>query len=195
MFSIKHIAFLLILVFGVYSQQTSAQSAVGGYIDHEYKLKAAYIYNFIKYVEWAEEPADTFYIGILGQSELTKLLSQVAAVRKAKGKTIVVHQYRRIKDFIREDIAAPAINNCNILFISEAITPYITNKKLEQLAAENILLIGEKEGFAKNGGLINFINLRNRLRFEINQSTLINCNFTISPKLLKLAILVNEEDQ
>ena len=193
MFSIKHIAFLFMIICCGYGQQVAAQSAVGGYIDHECKLKAAYIYNFIKYVEWAEEPADTFYIGILGQSDLTKLLSQVAAVRKAKGKTIVVHQYRRIKDFIREDTGAPAINNCNILFISEGITSYITKQKLEQLASENILLIGEKEGFAENGGLINFINLRNRLRFEINQNALINCNFTISPKLLKLAILVNED--
>ena len=187
----KYILLTIMLVlassFHVVAQKTTT-------IDQEYKLKAVYIYKFTKYIEWSKKASkiDTFFIGVLGKSEIRPILNKVAQRKLIKGKPIMVHHYKRIEDFV-STTGAPNID-CHILFVSKEVELKNT-KGLQQLSKNNVLVIGEREGFAQKGGLINFVLRRNKQKFEINQSNMLNCDFKVSPKLLRLAILVSDEDQ
>ncbi len=189
----KYIVFTILLLLVGCSCSFAQRSKV--VIDQEYKLKAAYIYKFTKYIEWTYKlsEVDTFYIGVLGESEILPILNRVAKRKKIKDRPIVVHHYKRIEDF-NTRLGLPKISS-HILFISKYVE-IEDAEKLSQFSKRNILLIGETEDFArKQGGLINFVIKRNKLKFEINQNDMINCGFKINPKLLRLAILVNNDDE
>lgn len=188
---IKNVIFLL-LCFLLTCSFLSAQQVL---LDREYELKAAYIHNFTKYIDWPEEDKlETFYIGIIGDSPLYTVLNQLASSSEIKGKPIVIHKYPRTTDFSKGSIAnLPSIGKCQILFVTRGTN--IPAKKLDALSKKNVLLVGETEDFAINGGLINFTTKRNKLKFEINHNSVITCGFKVSPDLLKLAILIPQGEQ
>jgi len=188
-----YFAFILIALFQI-PKHAQAQSTV--VINNEYKLKAAYTYNFIKYISWPTMvPTDTFYIGVLGKSDIFKILSTIAKNRIAPdGRPIVVYQYSRPQDFNMDGKNAPQLQRCQILFVSKNADQYLDRKQIQQLSQNNILMIGEKDGFTCKGGHINFVAQRNKLRFTIHQNNAIDCGFKINPKLLKVAILGSDEE-
>jgi hypothetical protein len=176
---VRLILFTAIIVF---SLDISAQ------INQQYKLKAAYIYNFTKYIDW-KNPNDEnteFIIGILGDSEIYPYLTEISRNKKIKTKIVVIDRY-----VVDRFDAAKAINYCDILFVPVQYGKYIT--KLNSMVDNNTLLIGESTGFAAAGGAINFLIINNLLKFEINSKAILQRGFMINVELLKLAILIEDE--
>lgn len=145
--------------------------------------KADYIYNFIQYVEWSGIQSDNeVVIGVIGNTDVYSFLEQKTKSTDIS-KSVSVRSFNNI-----DDLLASSTTPCHILFISQ--NQDVSSPSLEELAQKSILLVGEKEGFAQNGGLINFIETKTgSLKFEINQSKMISYGFKVSPQLLRIAIL------
>ncbi len=150
---------------------------------HEYELKAAFLYNFINFVEWPSHsfPDEGFPIGIgiLGQSPLGEILPK-ADLRPLKGRDVVIKKLKHGDD----------IRGCNILFIPSSEKDHL-KEILDKTRKRNILTVSDMKGFSQMGGIITFIQMNNQIRFELNLEAAQEAGLAISSKLLNLAIIVS----
>lgn len=145
------------------------------------KLKASYIYNFTKYINWPDKYKEgNFVIGVLGTStfynDLTALLST---------KT-VGNQKFEIKSFTSAETVSGI---CHILFVpteNSGMLPDI----LKKMKGKSTLIVTEKPGLAKQGAAINFIVENNKQKFELNKSNIEKYSLKVSSTLTSLAIAV-----
>jgi hypothetical protein len=154
----------------------------------EYRLKAAFLFNFAKFVEWPPEAfadkTSPVVIGVLGQNPFGADLEQTI-----RGKTINDRPLQ-----VKECQAVTQATNCHILFISTAEKKLSTAEKkrlgeiFDGLRGVPVLTVGETERFTQTGGMINFIMEGNKIRFEINDETAKKAGLKISSKLLSLAL-------
>jgi hypothetical protein len=148
--------------------------------DAEYGIKAAFIYKFTNYIDWSTPiPGNEFVIGIVGHSPLNTYLAQIAETKTIMGKKIVIREFN----------AAEEIGPCQILFISRK-TGVGLEDILAMVAGNNTLTISEKPGYAKRGAIINFIEVDDKLKFEVNTKGLNAAGLKASSQLLKLAVIV-----
>jgi hypothetical protein len=146
----------------------------------EYQLKAAFVYNFAKFVEWPPaafgEATAPMVIGILGENPIRGDLD-----RAIRGKTI---NNRPL--MIKEPHSAAEWTNCHILFISPSEKKRLP-EILGSLIGASVLTVSETDGFTEAGGMINFISEGNKIRFHINEAAAKTAGLKISSKLLSLA--------
>ncbi|MES2703301.1 MAG: YfiR family protein [Bacteroidota bacterium] len=145
--------------------------------DAEYRLKAAFLYNFTQYFEW-EEPVKDVVVGVLGSSPITDPLEQIALAKAGGNKRIIVKHFNTIKD----------ISYCHILFISQ--NAYVPLDEVLSRASKGTLTVTEKAGCGAQGAGINFIIVNNKLKFESNLKAINAAGLKASSQLLKLAIIV-----
>jgi hypothetical protein len=157
-------------------------------INREYAIKAAYLYNFVRYVEWPPEAfennAAPFVIGVLGKDPLGSNLDEIANTKKIDGRKIIIKRFASMADY----------TPCHILFVSGAATATQKESAVKMTQSTLLLLVGEDAGFAEKGVAINFIIENNRVRFEINQEAAKQNKLKISSKLLSLAKIVGEKN-
>ena len=147
----------------------------------EYAVKAAFIYNFIKFVEWpAKEglPGDTIKVCVLGD------LADAESFERLQGQ--VVRGSRVSVSLIKD---AGDASGCSVLFVTENQSPRLP-RVLERLGASPTLTIGDTDGYAQRGVMINLFLENKRVRFEINEHRARAAGLRISTKLLKLATKV-----
>jgi len=147
----------------------------------EYNLKAAFIYNFTRYIEW-KEAADQneFIIGIIGSSPINDPLAEIVKTETVDNKKIVVKQFSKPAD----------ITFCHILFISGK-SGFPLDDILAKITGKGTLIISEKDGYAEQGTGINFVIVNRKLKFEANVKAINAAGLTASSQLLKLAIIIN----
>ncbi len=150
----------------------------------EYKIKAAFIYNFAKYVNW---PKSTFVdknaplvLGLLGDSPFGKEIYKIndKLVHKRKLKVIVIKDYEQVK-------------SCNLLYISPSESARLEEIKTA-LKNKKILTVSDMDNFAANGGMIELIVKESKVRFIINPEAAEQVGLNISAQLLKLAIIFKQ---
>ena len=145
----------------------------------EYRLKAAFLYNFAKFVEWpAEALSDekaTFILGVLGENDPFGPALESIRGKTVRGKILTIKRFEGL-----QDLAA-----CHILFIASSEKEQL-EEALEFLEGSSVLTVGEMERFAEMGGIINFVVKKNRLRFEINLDAGRRAGLEISSQLLNL---------
>jgi hypothetical protein len=149
----------------------------------EYRLKAAFLWNFAKFVEWptnafANDTAP-FVIGVLGKSPFGQDLEKTV-----NGKLINTHPIE-IRVF---DTTADA-RQCHLLFVSASETARV-GEIVKTLAGTPVLTVGDTEtgSFTENGGMIKFVFEGNKIRFQINDNAAKSASLKISSKLLSLAV-------
>jgi YfiR/HmsC-like len=147
----------------------------------EYQIKAAFVYNFAKFVEWPTQalaaPTSPMVIGMLGENVFHGDLEKTI-----RGKAINDHPLQ----FKKFDSVAEA-TNCQVLFIGPSEKKHLP-KILESLRGTSVLTVSETDEFIENGGMINLVIVDNRVRFQINNEAAKKAGLTISSKLLSLAI-------
>ncbi|HSZ86829.1 MAG TPA: YfiR family protein [Puia sp.] len=149
--------------------------------EQEANLKAAFIYNFINYIDWdAGNNNNDFIIGIVGSSDVTKSLIDFSKGKTAKDKKIIVRVFNRPED----------IENCQILFIPKNIS-FSLHSILEK-TDKGTLTISEETGFAEQGTALNFYIQNDKLKFEANIKAIDGAGLKASSQLLKLAKIVNQ---
>jgi hypothetical protein len=171
------IAILLIAGMTAHSQQYT-----------EYELKAAYLFNFGKFVQWPEEtfkkPTDPFIIGIYGNDPFGNILQQTIQNKTLQNRQIIIINITNIED----------ASLCQILFICKTNKFYL-NKILQNISNKPILTVGDNiEDFCESGGIINFTGQHSQKRFEINNKASTRVLLTISSKLLALSRIVTDDE-
>ncbi|HEV2750581.1 MAG TPA: YfiR family protein [Gemmatimonadales bacterium] len=150
----------------------------------EYQVKAVFLFNFAQFVDWPPEAvADSqapLVIGVLGEDPFGDLLDATVRGEHRATRSFVVRRYQRVED----------VKSCDILFISrpDADRP---EGVLAGLKNRPILTVSDAEGFAEHGGMIGFVNDRNRIRLKINLAVAQAAHLTISSKLLRVAEIIN----
>jgi len=149
-------------------------------VPKEYQLKAAFLYNFAKFVQWPDksfsDASSPLVIGVLGRNPFGDELEKAVQGRTANGRAIVVKQVQNIG-------AAHAVQ---LLFVPAADDSRLTELK-EICQNQGILVIGESAGFIKRGGMVSFKVEGDNLRFEVNTSAAAGAELKFSAQLLKLA--------
>jgi hypothetical protein len=154
----------------------------------EYLIKAGFIYNFAKLVQWPTsafaQPDSPIVIGILGDDPFGATLDRIVADKKINGRSFVVRRLKWTKDF-------KDLKDCNILFVSFSEKEHI-DTLVDAMKWLPILTIGDAPGFAKRGGIMNFTLEDNKVRFEVNVEAAKHADLTISSRLLTLARIVQQ---
>ena len=149
----------------------------------EYTVKAAYVYNFAKFVEWPAEafhgPSDPISICIVGQNPFGRKLRDAVDGKLVGG--------RRFALLHLVDVGQAA--GCHIVFVASSERDRV-GPILEDLKANGILTVGDTPGFAKQGGVLNFKLMGSTVRMEVNLDAARQKNLQISAKLLALAQIV-----
>lgn len=144
----------------------------------EYQVKAAFLYNFAKFVKWPETAFSgtnsPFVIGILGEDPFGPDLP--LAIR---GKNINGHPLS-----LRVGLSLAEMQQCHIVFICRKPKRNIP-ETVAALTKANTLTVSEIDGFTKAGGMINFVMDGSKVHFEINDQAATKAGLTISSKLLK----------
>lgn len=149
----------------------------------EYLIKAGFIYNFAKLVDWPatafSQPDSPIVIGILGADPFGPVIDKVLAGKKVNDHAFLI---KRLK-------SAADAKDCHILFVSASETARI-NDAIRLTKSMPILTISEIPGFANRGGIINLTLEDSRVRFEVNVDAAKAADLNISSRLLALAKIV-----
>lgn len=138
----------------------------------EYQVKAAFLFNFLKFVEWAPAAADApWVIGVLGHDPFGAALDLTVRGKIVNGRKVDVRRYNKASD----------VKDCNILFIGRG-----DYERTGIPAQPGLLTVGESSGFLKAGGVISFYIEDNRVRFEIRPASARSAGLHVSSQLLKL---------
>ena len=161
-----------------------AQPAEEADINREYPIKAAYLYNFSRYVQWPVDAFPTaetpFVIGVLGNDPFGDVLDEIARTKKVEGRRILVKRFASMA----------AYTPCHVLFLPASVDPQEKAAAIKMARGSPVLLVGESRDFAQQGGDINFFVEENKVRFEINPEAAKQARLRISSKLLSLAKIV-----
>jgi hypothetical protein len=152
----------------------------------EYQVKAAFLYNFAKFVTWPQQSfqtsTDPILICILGPNPFGGALEQAIQGKVVEGRKLAVLQISDSKQ----------ASSCQILFIRSSERKR-SPSFLAELKPIGILTVGETEGFADYGVVINFKLDGNRVRLEVNIDAAEEQKLRISSKLLSLAQIVGRK--
>lgn len=147
------------------------------------QVKAAYIYNFVNFVDWPGEVfAETdspLQIGVVDAEKLADQLALTVAGRTVRGRGLTVHKLRPRDGFA----------GLQILVVGTASKAQLA-ELLIAARDRPILLVTEAEGALASGSMINFVKTNERLRFEIAPRTAEHSGLTISARLLAAALHV-----
>jgi YfiR/HmsC-like len=148
----------------------------------EYQVKAAYLYNFGKFVEWPAKDTSSetsFNICVLGQDPFGSTFGSTIGGESIKGKSVLLKSIPRAQEAV----------GCHILFISSSEEPHL-KEILAALDKTSVLTVSDMPHFTRRGGMIQFVMEANRVRFEVNLTSTERTGLTVSSQLLKVAISV-----
>jgi hypothetical protein len=149
----------------------------------EYQVKAAFLYNFMKFVEWPSDglsSSTTLTLGILGKDPFGDAIDEVRG-KTAKGRRIAVQHLHGVEE----------ARECDMVFVcasEKGRLPQI----LKALQNQRILTVADQDGFCQAGGMINLVSVKNRVAFEVNLTATGKARLRVSSQLLKLARVVLE---
>ena len=150
----------------------------------EYEVKAAFVFHFAQFVDWPDSAFSSsdapICIGIIGTDPFGSLLDQIVQGETVHSRKFVVKRANNVED----------LKNCHLLFISKTERGQIP-QILNALGNAPVLTVSETEGFANQGGGINFYIADNKVRFEINPEAAKRRGLKISSKLLGLGTVVH----
>jgi hypothetical protein len=199
----KYTVIILAFIFIAISLSAKGQSAkpTDGRTsqDLEFKVKAAFLYNFIKFVNWPDSTdSDSNKImtfGIIGKNTFGNAFEPVND-KKTKEQEVVVKYFNSFSELQKNNDnlskATEELSKCQLLFICSSETNNLANI-INIVKNKNILTVGETKDFLKAGGIINFILEDNKVRFEINLLAAKEAKLTIRSQLLRLAQKVIDE--
>jgi hypothetical protein len=144
----------------------------------EYAVKAAYLYQFGKFVEWPAQAkrGDAFSICTFGTDPFGAALDQIVAGRTMNGEQIVARHLSDSSD----------VSQCDILFVARSDRSSV-GQVLKMVEGKGILTVGDSAEFITSGGMINFQIDRNKVRFDINLRAMEQVGLKVSSQLLKVA--------
>jgi hypothetical protein len=170
-------AFALFVSFAVFALPLFGQQS-----PTDYQVKAVYLYNFGKFVQWPANAADKdgeFAVCVLGQDPFGPALDAALAGATIGGKQVVARR-----------ISSPQESaNCRILFLGSTEGARL-KKTMEALDKEAVLTVSDIPEFSQHGGMIEFVTEESRIRFAVNLDAAQQAGLSLSSELLKVATAV-----
>lgn len=150
--------------------------------EDEYRVQAAFMFNFAKFVQWPESifssPTAPLILGILGRDPFGTNVSGLAR-STVQGRPLEVRQ-------ISEDSGAAG---CHLLYVSRSEQARV-GSILTALAGKSILTVSECPGFARAGGIVEFVIVNDTVRFKVNLEAARRHELKPSSQLLGVAVEV-----
>lgn len=144
----------------------------------EARVKAAFIYNFARFVEWPPRSSPgPVRIGILGHGDLTSPLEEVVRGKSVGGRSIVISPLGSVGE----------AECCEIVLIERSESKH-EREIAQALAGKPVLTVCDDENGARDGVMIAFQLFEESVRFQINQEAAGRAGLKISSQLLKVAI-------
>lgn len=171
----RHLKFVTILFAFLFLVKDSAAQ------ENNYRFHKVFFYSFTKYIEWPEEKkTGDFVIAVIGDSEITPLLQEMAEIKKVGSRNINVVQIEQLQQG----------DYYHIIFM-----PDEQSQKFEKIKSalnnQPSLFVTESEGMAKNGAMINFKDVNGKLRFEVNTQKLEGSGLKMSQELTRFGEEIN----
>jgi len=177
----------------------AAQSKSDSEIGREYQIKAAFVYNFIKFVDWPQDKTEgqnePIMIGIIGKDPFGGAFEPITS-KQIKGKKSLISRFESFKQ-LKESSEADkskieSLRKCHLLFICSSEKENLTDI-IRLVNKYNVLTVGDMPGVLESGGIINFLVRENKVHFEINLVAARQSNLKIRSQLLRLATKVIDE--
>jgi len=147
--------------------------------EKEYRLKAAFLYQFSKLTKWPENIEPTFTIGIVGDAPFGNAFDKYSD-RKVHNKTLIIKTQVSLNE---------ALSCCQLLYITP-LAKQPVETLLAQLQGKPVLTVGERSGFIQLGGMINFVQKGTKQKFEASRYSAERAGLQFSSRLLQIAIPV-----
>lgn len=167
----KTIRIGLIILISINSTFSYSKSAD---LDTEAKIRAAFIYNFTKYISWPKDAYSTkFRIGVLNNEELTAALESMAKVKRVNDAYFEIVRMTDLSD----------IKSFQMVYIND-YTRFPIETIYKKIGYESVLVISDQ--YPNDECMINFIEIDNRMKFKLNEDEIKKQNITVSNSLLKI---------
>ncbi|MGD1073096.1 MAG: YfiR family protein [Bryobacteraceae bacterium] len=151
----------------------------------EYRVKAAFLFNFAKFVEWPPEafadPNEALVVCVLGEDPFGHALDELAMGKRIEGRVLAI---RRISD-------AHLAKGCRMLFVSSSEHKRVLSV-LDSLGEPGVLTVGESDSATSEGMIISFTLENGKVRFAINVAAAEREKLRLSSRLLSLATRVRK---
>ena len=203
---------LLILVLALTGIVCAAET--DSTLSKEYQVKAAFIYNFIKFIDWpepapaepdkkADEPAEPITIGIIGENPFGKAFEALAKKKIHDRQVVIKHfggfaknstKYREGGETKYKYKDVDALKACQVLFIGSSEREYC-KQIIDIVKGSSVLTIGETKDFLDTGGIISFVMEQKKVRFGVNLIAAEQAELKIRSKLLRLAKKVIKKEE
>jgi hypothetical protein len=145
----------------------------------EYQVKTAYLYNFAKFIHWPDsafsDAKAPLVIGVLGNNPFNGLLKQLES-KTVHNRPIKIKYFKSVKDVL----------NCQLLYIYPSESNELV-EILKVLRTKPIITVSEANTFAEQGGVIQLVTKRGRLRFVFNLEVTKANDIKVDSQLLNLA--------
>jgi hypothetical protein len=148
----------------------------------DYEVKAVYLYNFCRFVEWPANTAaksDSFKVCVLGQDPFGPALDAALAGETIGGRSVAAKRISSPQEAV----------SCQILFMSSAEDSRLS-QIMEALDKGAVLTVSDMPQFSRRGGMIQFVLEGKKVRFEVNLTAVQRAGLTLSSELLKVATTV-----
>ncbi len=144
----------------------------------EYAVKAAFLYNFAKFVEWPARTfagaADPIVLCVLGENPFGTLLDDAVRDKTVNGRQISVHESKTLS----------AAAGCHIVFLASDSL----DESLSALANKSVLTVSDAESAVDRGAIIGLKLEERKVRFEVNLVAARKARLKLSSQLLKIAV-------
>lgn len=177
-----HRFIIIVTIAGIHTMSSAQNPTVP-----EHQIKAVFLFNFIQFVEWPSQAFESVespvVIGVLGKDPFGSYLDEILVGEVINGRPITVKRFSSLQE----------VENCHILYIQSPETENFS-RIFDLLSGKNVLTISDSRDFMEEGGIIRFVNVNNKIQFQINPEAAKRANLVISSKLLRLAeiVAVNE---
>jgi len=190
----------LVLVFSFSAVIIAAESDSA--TSKEYEVKAAFIYNFIKFVDWPaqagaaeDRDAEPITIGIIGKNPFGNAFDAVTK-KEIQGREVAVKTFPGFEknrvEYSQDGKTkykykdADALRECSVLFISSSENKFC-KEIIDDVKNSCVLTIGETKDFLETGGIIKFVTEQKKVKFAINLISAEIARLSIRSRLLRLA--------
>jgi len=169
---------LLLVVPGTRSQPTGVD---------EYRAKAAFIYNFCKFVSWPKQPPQRgnqpFIFGVVGNRPFAKVIAQELSGKTIGGRAIQVREFSRLRE----------ADKASVVYCTAEDLRKLLKPRRERLREQSVLTVGDGGHFLSAGGMLELGIKNNQLAFGVNLGASRRSGLQVDPNLLNLAETVVEK--
>jgi hypothetical protein len=180
----------------------AAQSLAESSSSREYQIKAAFLYNFLMFVDWPPEKmgdnSQPIIIGIIGNAPFGDAFEPLKD-KQVNNRNVIVKRFKGLEELKKSseaerNQAIEDIKKCHLLYICRS-EQAVLKEIIDLIKDRNVLTVGNMDKFLESNGMINFVLEEDKIRFEINLTAAKQAKLQIRSQLLRLAKRVIGEEQ